>query len=167
MKVVVYGDGSHSSLPSGASQGGNIVFLVGENGKAAPVSWKSKRLDRVTKSPLATEVSAVADAADYGHLVASMSKELFALRHLPEIELYTDSLSLKEHLESKRIICDPRLRVDIARMREMTDLKEVCVKWVPSKLQLADCLTKKGASTDLLRKVLATGVLPEHQHSQM
>ena len=108
MKVVVYGDGSHSSLPSGASQGGNIVFLVGENGKAAPVSWKSKRLDRVTKSPLATEVSAVADAADYGHLVASMSKELFALRHLPEIELYTDSLSLKEHLESKRIICDPR-----------------------------------------------------------
>ena len=42
------------------------------------VSWKLKRLDRVTKSPLVTEVSAVAYAADYGHLVASMSKELFA-----------------------------------------------------------------------------------------
>ena len=70
MKVVVYGDGSHASLPSGASQGGSISFLVGENGKAAPISWKSKRLDRITKSPLATEISAIADAADYGHLVA-------------------------------------------------------------------------------------------------
>ena len=167
MKVVVYGDGSHASLPSGASQGGNIVFLVGENGKAAPVSWKSKRLDRVTKSPLATEVSAVADAADYGHLVASMSKELFALGQLPEIELYTDSFSLKEHLESKRVICDPRLRVDIARLKEMSDLREVSMRWVPGKWQLADCLTKRGASSELLRKVLATGVLPEHQHSQM
>ena len=167
LRVVIYGDGSHASLPSGASQGGNIVFLVGKNGKAAPVSWKSKRLDRVTKSPLATEISAVADAADHGHLVASMTEELFCLKKLPQIELLTDSFSLKEHLESKKVISDPRLRVDIARLREMSDLGEVLVKWVPSGLQLADSLTKKGASTDLLRKVLATGVLPEHQTGQM
>ena len=49
IKVVVYGDGSHAALPSGASQGGNIIFLASQNGEAAPVSWKSKRLDRVTK----------------------------------------------------------------------------------------------------------------------
>ena len=162
LKVIVYGDGSHASLPSGASQGGNIVFLVGENGKAAPITWRSKRLDRVTKSPLATEVSAVADAADHGHLVAAMAKELFCLSRLPEIELRTDSFSLKEHLDSKKVINDPRLRVDIARLREMSELNEVLFKWVPSGQQLADCLTKKGASTDLLRDVLATGVLPEH-----
>ena len=151
---------------SGASQGGNIVFLTGE-GRAAPVTWKSKRLDRVTKSPLATEISAVADAADNGYLVAAMAKELFCLQSLPEIELHTDSFSLKEHLDSKKIISDPRLRVDIARLREMNDMKEVKFKWVPSGQQLADCLTKKGASTDLLRSVLATGVLPEHRVSQM
>ena len=166
MKVVIYGDGSHASLMSGASQGGNIVFLTGE-GRAAPVTWKSKRLDRVTKSPLATEISAVADAADNGYLVAAMAKELFCLQSLPEIELHTDSFSLKEHLDSKKIISDPRLRVDIARLREMNDMKEVKFKWVPSGQQLADCLTKKGASTDLLRSVLATGVLPEHRVSQM
>ena len=37
MKVVVYGDGSHGSLLSGASQGANIVFLTG-NGRSAPVT---------------------------------------------------------------------------------------------------------------------------------
>ncbi len=165
MKVVVYGDGSHASLPSGASQGGNLVFLTG-NDRAAPITWKSKRLDRITKSPLATEISAVADAADHGHLVASMTQELFCLPELPQIELFTDSRSLKEHLDSKKIISDPRLRVDIARLREMNELKEVNFKWVPSGRQLADCLTKKGASTELLRKVLATGVLPEHLAGQ-
>ena len=77
---------------SGASQGGNIVFLTGE-GRAAPVTWKSKRLDRVTKSPLATEISAVADAADNGYLVAAMAKELFCLQSLPEIELHTEFFS--------------------------------------------------------------------------
>ena len=127
IKVVAYGDGSHAALQSGASQGGNIVYLAG-NGRAAPVSWQSKRLDRVTKSPLATEVSAVADAADHGHLLASMTKELFCLKDLPNIELLTDSLSLKEHLESTKVISDPRLRVAIARLREMRAVGEVTVR---------------------------------------
>ena len=39
IKVTVYGDGSHASLPSGASQGGNIVFVTG-GGRSAPISWR-------------------------------------------------------------------------------------------------------------------------------
>ena len=142
------------------------MLLAGQNGKAAPISWKSKRLDRVTKSPLATEVSAVADAADHGHLVAAMTQELFCLENLPKIQLLTDSRSLKEHLDSNKIISDPRLRVDVARLREMSNLKEIEIKWVPSEMQLADSLTKRGASTDLLRKLLVSGILPEHLDSQ-
>ena len=46
-----------------ASQGANVVFLTGD-GRAAPVSWKSKNLDQITKSPLASEVMAVADTVD-------------------------------------------------------------------------------------------------------
>jgi len=159
MKVAVYGDGSHNSLPNGASQGGKIVFLTG-NGRAAPIAWQSKKLDRVTKSPLATEISAVADAADMGFLIASMVRELFALEQLPDIELITDSNSLRQHLETKTTITDPRNRVDTARLREMTDIGEVKIRWVRSELMLADCLTKHGASSDLLRKVLVSGTLP-------
>ena len=68
---------------------------------------------------------------------------------------------------SKKIISDPGLRVDIARLREMSELGEVLVKWIPSEQQLADCLTKKEASTDMKCKVLASGVLPDQQFSQM
>lgn len=164
MRIIVYADGSHASLPSVASQGANMVFITG-NSRSAPITWRSKKLDRVTKSPLATEVSAVVDAADHGHLVASMVQELYSLDKLPIIELYTDSKSLKDHLETTRVITDPRLRVDIARLREMRELGEFDVKWVPSELQLADCMTKRGASTDLLCQVMASGALPGHHRN--
>ena len=89
-----------------------------------------------------------------------MVKETFALDKLPGIDIVTDSKSLKEHLETKTVINDPRNRVDTARLREMTDIWEVTWEWVPSERMLADCLTKKGASSNVLRKVLQKGVLP-------
>lgn len=76
---------------------------------------------------------------------------------LPPIELISDSKSLKDHLERKRVINDPRLRVDIARMREMVEIGEVSVNWVRGASQLADPLTKRGASSELLVKVLSSG----------
>ena len=160
--VVVYSDGSHATLPSGGSQGASIVFLQG-HGRSAPVTWKSKKIERVTKSPLATEVSAVADGADLGHLVASMTQEIFRLEKLPLIDVRTDSKSLKEHLESDRVIRDPRLRVDTARLRDMKEKGEITVTWVAGAEQLADCLTKKSAPSDKLRKSLLTGTLPDCQ----
>ena len=160
MKVVVYEDGSHGSLPSGASQGANIVFLTG-NGRSAPVTWQSKKLDQVTKSPLASEVMSVADAADSGFMVTSIDKELYDMEKLSVIELHTDSKSLKEHLGMKKVILDFHLWVDTACLREMVEIGEVHMTWVPTELILADCLTKKDASSDLLRQVLASGKLPE------
>ena len=117
--------------------------------------------DRVTKSPLASEVMSVADAADSGFMVASVIKELYDMEKLPVIELRTDSKSLKEHLGTKKVIQDPHLRIDTARLREMVEIGEVHVTWVPTELMLADCLTKTDASSDLLREVLASGKLSE------
>ena len=59
------------------------------------------------------------------------------------------------------MIQDPRLRVDTARLREMTEIGEVEIKWVPTRLMLADALTKNCASTELLRQVLVSGKLPD------
>ena len=156
LKVTVYGDASHGALPNGASQGGSVVFLEG-GGRCAAISWQSKKLDRVTKSPLASEISAIADASDSGYLVASIVKQVFCLTMLPQIELVTDSKSLKDHLERKRVINDPRLRVDMGRLREMIELGEVTVDWVRGGSQIANPLTKRGASSELLVKVLSKG----------
>ena len=60
----------YASLPDGSSQGALIVFLLGENGCAAHISWQSKKLNRVTKSSLASEALALSEAADAGFLMA-------------------------------------------------------------------------------------------------
>ena len=88
-------------------------------------------------------------------------QEVFGTKELPKIELRTDSKSLQEHLETKKVIQDPRLRVDTARLREMIEIGEVEINWVPTRLMLADALTKKDASTELLRQVVTSGRLPE------
>ena len=130
------------------------MFVAG-NGRAAPIEWTSKKLERVTKSPLASETAAMADAADAGWLAANMLKEIFCLTHLPKIICYSDSKSLKDHLNSTKVIQDPRLRVDAGRLRQMVDKKEIEIRWIAGKSQLADSLTKHGASTKLLLDVLS------------
>ena len=92
--------------------------------------------------------------------MASMTKEIFRLDKLPVIDVRTDSRSLKEHLDSDRVIRDPRLRVDTARLRDMKEKGEITVTWVSGSEQLADCLTKKSAPADKLRKSLLMGTLP-------
>ena len=57
------------------------------------------------------------------------------------------------------MIEDPRQRVDVARLKQMVKCEEIQVKWVSSAMQLADSLTKRGASTDQLLKVLVGGML--------
>ena len=133
LEIVTYADASHANLPSGASQGGLIVFLAG-NGRLAPITWQSKKLNRVAKSPFAAETMVQAEVADIGILVGKMVEELYKIR----------------------------LRVDIARLREMVKCGEIDVQWVPTHRQLADSLTKAGASPKVLLDVLQTGYIRRH-----
>ena len=52
-----------------------IIFLAG-NGKVAPITWQSKKLDRVVKSPLGAETMALAEAADSSVLVVKTVEEI-------------------------------------------------------------------------------------------
>ena len=121
-EIIVFCDASHASYPSGASQGGYLVFLKAGN-KAAPIMWQSKRLHRVTKSPLASETMAL--AADQGYFLAEITQEIFNLKKKLKIVCNTDSKSLVDHLSYSKVIQDVRLRVDIARLREMVKLQEI------------------------------------------
>ena len=44
IQVITFRDNSHTNLPSGASQGGFIVFLSG-GGRVLPFMWQSKKLN--------------------------------------------------------------------------------------------------------------------------
>jgi hypothetical protein len=54
-----------------------MVFLSGCYGNVAPVIWQSKKLDRVMKSPLASETMALGETADL--LISSIVKEVYRL----------------------------------------------------------------------------------------
>ena len=73
---------------------------------------------------------------------------------MPKIKCRTDSKSLYDTLKTTNVTKDLRLRVDIARLRQMEEKQEICVEWVEGKNQLADCLTKAGASSHNLTDVL-------------
>ena len=83
-----------------------------------------------------------------------MIKETFGTTIMVEVNCYSDSKSLKDRLESSNIISDLRLRVDMVHLQEMAELKEINIMWVEGKQQIADALTKYGASAALLVKVL-------------
>jgi transposase InsO family protein len=154
LKVVTYCDATYASLQDGSSHGGFMVFVKGINDKVAPICWQSKKLSRVTKSPLASETLALCEAADAAFLVSTMLQEIFKMSSLPPIECVTDNGSLYDTLQTTNIISDRRLRVDIARLRELVKNKEIDVSWIRGKGQLADSLTKFGASTSILLDVL-------------
>ena len=154
-----YSDAMYASLPDGFSQGALIVFLQGENGCIAPISWQSKKFNRITKGPLASEALALSEAADAGFLMTSIWLEIFGLLVLRKVLCRTDNESLKEALYSSKVVSDRRLRVDIARLREMVKEDEIQVEWIEKRKQLADCMTKKVASSVELLEVLSASKL--------
>ena len=70
----------------------------------------------------------------------------------------TDSKGLVDSLNSTKQVSEGRMRLNVARIKEYRDLKEIeKIKWVPTTHMLADSLTKARADPSRLIKVLETG----------
>ena len=113
-KVRVYSHALHANLSIGASLGGFMVFIKG-NGGVSYILWWSKKLERVSKTQLASEAIALSEAADAEYLVTAMIQETFERTIMVEVNCYSNSKSLKDHLQSSNIISVLRLRVDMTR----------------------------------------------------
>ena len=50
IRLGVFSDAFLANLPDGGSQGGNIICILGENGKASPLCWQSKKLDELLEA---------------------------------------------------------------------------------------------------------------------
>ena len=77
------------------------------------------------------------------------------------ISAYTDNQDTIDSINSTKLVADKRLIIDIAAIKEELSEKLIdSIVWVPDKQQLANCLTKKGASSLSLLAVLHNGKLP-------
>ena len=124
-------------------------------GNKNPLYWQSRKLRRVVKSTLAAETLALVEGAEAAIYLATIIKEVVKCREL-SIRCFVDNRSLVEGISSSKGVDDRRLRIDISLMKDLLHRKEVeSVSWVCTSEQLADCLTKRGASTDRLRAVLS------------
>ena len=71
----------------------------------------------------------------------------------------TDCKSLHDTIHTSKNVDDKGLRVPIACLRQRVNNNEMIVRWISTKMQLADCLTKAGAPSVLLRDILSSGKL--------
>ena len=150
-KLVAYADASFNNLGNGASQGANICFIVGENGKHAVISWQSKKIQRVVKSTLGAETMALMTGVENCILFSAVVNELYQMSINLPVYGVTDSKSLFDAVYSSKTLEDSRLKIDVAVLRDYLRKNEVKeIGWVATVDQLADALTKSGASTKKL-----------------
>lgn len=160
LKLVMFSDASFGNLPDGGSQGGHLIVLMGEDGKFSPLAWQSKRVKRVVRSTLAAETLAMSDGIDNAVFLAMLFSELTTggTEHSPPITCVTDNHSLADALKSTKSVSEKRLRLEMSSIKELIQMQRIeRVLWSNTKEQLADCLTKKGASAYQLLKALNDG----------
>ena len=147
-KIVAYCDASFASENGTSSQAGYVIFLVGANHKHVPVAWQSQRVKRVVKSTQAAETLALVDTMEACVFFRSFLLETLQLKDEPHaipIVCKTDNKGLYESAYSSTQILDKRLRIETAIVREMLEQGIVQkLEWIPTSLQLADGLTKRG-----------------------
>ena len=60
------------------------TILLPGNGKVVPLAWQSKKLNQVTKTPLASDAPALGEGADATHLIANNLPKTFF--HFPKFQ---------------------------------------------------------------------------------
>jgi len=159
-RVTVFSDASIGNVEQGCTQGGYFICLQGEEKRISPLCWSSRKVRRVVRSSLAGETLAMADAIDMGLSLNSLYAEVMGINVTSGINCITDCKSLFEAVKSNKGVTERRLRMEISGIRESMERKEIeDFKWVEGKQQLADVLTKKGASPHRILTVLENGSL--------
>ena len=159
--IVVFCDASFGNLKDGSSQGGHIVFITARDGNSCILTWQSKKIRRVCKSTLAAESWAMVEALESAELLMAQLKEMgIVALDSTKLICLTDCKSLHDAVHTTNTLEDKGLRIPVACLRQRVENEEIRVRWVSTKLQLADPFTKAGASSKLLCDVLASGKLP-------
>ena len=129
--------------------------MADDSGLCCPLSWQSRKIRKVCKSTLAAESLSLVEGLESAELIGTQLKEMFP-RDLPIVGC-VDCKSLFDAVKTSNTLEDKGLRIPMASLRQKYSRSEVKFVWVPTHMQLADCMTKAGASAQYLRDVLAEG----------
>ena len=153
--VVSFCDASFANLMNAGSQGAFISFIVDNNGKYSPIAWQSRKIRRVVKSTIAAECLAAVEAAEMTVFLATVLRDIFRVSTNIGTIVFCDSKNLVNAVHSSTNLEDKRLVIDVSILRDMLQRNELSeFKWISTEHQVANTLTKQGASDQLLVNVL-------------
>ena len=154
--LIGFCDASFANLPDSGSQGAYIIFLIDENGLYCPLAWQSRRIRRVVHSTIAAECLSAVEVAETCIYLGRIIQELIGKEsRLIPIHIFCDNKSLIDQIHSTTSVENKRLRIDISVLRDMHHNGEIQqFKWVPTDIQVANALTKKGCSSFYLSQIL-------------
>ena len=161
LQIWDFTDASHAKLESGIkSSEGRFVFLINETTRDAYViNWRAAMISQVCNSAKAAETHAVRNAGDELVYYSELFQQIFNFR--PKIYIFTDSKSLKDSIYSTTLVKEKSLRICIANIKQWIKQKIIkALRWVDTKNQIADVLTKAKAPTDLIRIIFQNGKMP-------
>ena len=115
---------------------------------------QTRKLKRVVKSTLTAETLALQEVIEAAIMIKAMFLEILnvdAHNQILPIKCVTDSKSLHDAVYSTKTLTEKWLKIELCAIRESLEKQEIhSVIWVCSEDQLADCLTKEGASREKL-----------------
>jgi hypothetical protein len=152
--VISFADASFANLPNAGSQGAYVIMLVDQNGLYTPICWQSRKVRRVVKSTIAAECLAAVEAAEMAIYISALLKDMLQSKTTIKTYVFSDNKNLVSATHSSTNIEDRRLVIDISVLRDLLSRQELTdLLWVSTENQLANALTKQGASDKLLINV--------------
>ena len=126
--------------------------------QVCPHCMDIRKLKQVVKSTLSAETIALEESLKTCFMIKSFLVELIgkdSYQNIIPICCHTDNKSLVDTINSTKTLPEKRLPVDICIITGMTEKQEVKqITWCDVRSQLADCLTKVGASCNKLIHVI-------------
>jgi len=158
--IEVSTDASLSNLNEGVdSVEARVILIRNEIGDCAPILWCANKIKRIVDSTLEAECLSLLSGLKEAIYLREVIEEIFNLREKEvPVKAIVDNKSTVDAIHSTAPVEDKKLRRDVARIKQMLNTKDVhSVSWCPGKEQLADCLTKRTASSFNLMKVFRSG----------
>ena len=161
--LVAYSDAATKKIDNAFSVAGHVIFLVNKKTNAAtPITWSSKKIERVVNSSLAAETLAVVKTIGVIYFIKEIMKQMYGkVDGDIACVAITDSKDLYEAVHNVKNTNDKRLLGDILQIKQAIAVDGIIeeLRHVPSHEMLADSLTKEGASGEELLNCVRTGLV--------
>ena len=161
--LIAYSDAATKKIEDAFSVSGYVIFLVNKiTNNATPITWCSKKIERVVNSSFGAEALGVVKLIGTLSFIKSIFKQMYGTEagNIPCLTLI-DSKDLYEAVHNIKTPEDKRLIGDILQIKQAIAIDDLIseLRLIPSENMLADSLTKAGRSGDELLSFVRNGTI--------